>query len=73
MGRRQLGGKLASLEAILRGSWGSMLAHDGSCRGHLASGGLKVGSKMAQDGFVLAQVGPMTPKMASKTLPSIPR
>ena len=34
---------------------------------------VQVGSKMTQDRFMLAQVGPKTPKMASKGLPSTPR
>ena len=61
--------------AIKRGSWGSMLAYVGSCWGHVGLRWPQVGSKMAQDRFMLHQVGPRMPKKAKalKGLPSTPR
>ena len=43
-----------------------MLAHLGSCWGYVGSRWPQVGTKMAQDRFILAQVGPKTPKRSLK-------
>ena len=57
---------MEGFRAIQRGSWDSMLAHVGSGWGYVGSRRPQVGTKMAQDRFMLAQVGPKTPKMAPR-------
>ena len=47
---------------IQRGSWDSMLPHVGLCWGYVGLRWPRAGSKMAQDRFMLAQVGPKLPK-----------
>ena len=60
---------LQALGAIRRGSCGSMLAYVGFCLVHICLRLPQVGSKMAQDKFMLAQVGFMLPKKAPKRPP----
>ena len=60
--------QLEPLGPIQRGSWGSTLAHVGSCWGYVGSRSPQVGSKKAQDRSILAQVGLKMPKMASQDL-----
>ena len=50
-----------------------MLAHVGLCWGYVGLRWPRAGSKMAQDRFMLAQVGSKMPKKAPKDLPSTSR